>query len=153
MYIDRKTLDNFFVGYESLFDRIIKQANLTKASTPNFPPYNIRKVDENKYLIEMAVAGFSKQEIEIELNDDTLVIKGNMKEHFDNFVFKGIGMRNFTRTFSLNDQIEVKGAGLLNGMLRISLERIVPEHKKPKKIEVEDELPTYGPQLLTEDQM
>ena len=88
----------------------------------------------------MAVAGFDKQEIDIEIEGGKLVVKGNLAftDTEDNFLFKGIATRAFTRAFVIDDQFEVKDASLINGMLKIALERIIPEHKKPKKIEVKD---------------
>jgi molecular chaperone IbpA len=140
-----KDFDKLFVGFDDQFNRIAKiHDDLTK-NIPSYPPYNIKKVEDNKYVIEMAVAGFSKSEIEIEFADDKLIVKGNAKEdEATDYLFKGIAARNFTRTFALNDQIEIKGAGLVNGMLKIALERIIPEHKKAKKIEVEDEAITVS---------
>jgi molecular chaperone IbpA len=131
---------------------------LTK-SIPNYPPYNIKKTGDNTYVIEVAVAGFGKQDIEIELDNGKMIIKGNVQntEEEENFLFKGIANRAFTRTFALEDQIEVKDAEMFNGMLKVFLERIIPEHKKPKKIEVKDSevkaktVKKSKPQLLTED--
>jgi len=84
------------------------------------------------------MAGFAKQDIEIELDGAKMIVKGNVQNAEDdsNFLFKGIANRNFTRTFALDDQVEVKDAEMFNGMLKVFLERIIPEHKKPKKIEV-----------------
>ena len=98
-----------------------------------------KQVKENKYVIEMAVAGFAKQDIELEFVDSNLIIKGNVESSEDedkNYLFKGISDRAFTRQFKLADNVEIKGADLFNGMLKIWLEAIIPEHKKPKKIEV-----------------
>jgi len=131
-----KDFDKFFVGYDDQFNRLAKLHDDITKNIPNYPPYNIKKVDENKYTIEMAVAGFSKSEIEIEFVEDKLVVKGNANEDNDDYLFKGIAARNFTRTFALNDHIEIQGADMINGMLKIFLERIIPEHKKPKKIEI-----------------
>jgi molecular chaperone IbpA len=89
-------------------------------------------------VIEIAVAGFSKEEIDITLEDNKLIVAGNTKDDGDNFLFRGIANRAFTRIFALDDQIEIQDAALINGMLKIALERIIPEHKKPKKIEVND---------------
>jgi molecular chaperone IbpA len=156
-----KDFDKFFVGFDNQFTRMAKIHDDITKNIPSYPPYNIKKTDENKYVIEMAVAGFSKQEIEIEFVDDKLVIKGNAAEDNDalEWLYKGIASRNFTRTFALNDQIEIKDAALINGMLKIALERIIPEHKKPKKIDVKDEAEVVAklakksskPQFLTED--
>lgn len=135
-----KDFDKFFVGFDDQFNRMAKiHDDLTK-SIPNYPPYNIKKTGDNTYVIELAVAGFARQDIEIELADGKMIIKGNVEntDADDSFLFKGIANRAFTRTFALEDTVEVKDAAMLNGMLKIFLERIIPEHKKPKKIEVKD---------------
>jgi len=135
-----KDFDKFFVG----FDESAKQlqslhADLTK-NIPNYPPYNIRKNDENSYTIEIAVAGFGQNEIDIEIDGGKLIVKGNVDATLDaledNFLFKGIATRAFTRAFAIDDHIEVKNAELFNGMLKIALERMVPETQKPKKVPV-----------------
>ena len=132
-------LDKFFVGFDDQFNRMAKLHDDFTKNIPNYPPYNIKKTGDNNYVIELAVAGFAKQDIEIEFADDKLIIKGNTKDdESSDFLFKGIAARNFTRTFVLDDQIEIKDAAMLNGMLKIALERIIPDHKKPKKIEVKD---------------
>jgi molecular chaperone IbpA len=125
---------------------------MTKA-IPNYPPYNIRKTGDNTYSIELAVAGFAKQDIEITIDDNKLTITGNSSDDGDNFLFKGIANRAFTRTFALDDKIEIQDAALVNGMLKIALERIIPEHRKPKKIEVKETegKKTSKRELLTED--
>jgi molecular chaperone IbpA len=133
-----KDFDKFFVGFDDQFSRLAKLHDDVTKNIPNYPPYNIKKTGDNTYVIEMAVAGFAKQDIEIEFVEDKLVVKGTTKEDSNDYLFKGIAGRNFTRTFALNDQIEIKGAELFNGMLQIALEKIIPEHKKPKKIEVKD---------------
>ena len=154
-----KDFDKLYVGFDDQFSKMAKiHDDLTK-SIPNYPPYNIKKTGDTTYVIEVAVAGFARQDIEIELADGKMIIKGNVNgaEQEDNFLFKGIANRAFTRTFALEDHIEVQDAAMLNGMLKIFLERIIPEHKKPKKIEVKDSevstKPTNKskPQLLTED--
>lgn len=140
MFTTLKDFDKFFVGFDDQFNRISKMHDdLTKA-IPNYPPYNIKKTGDNTYVIELAVAGFAKQDIEIELADGKMIIKGNVEngEAEDNFLFKGIANRAFTRTFALEDTVEVKDAAMMNGMLKVFLEKIIPEHKKPKKIEVKD---------------
>jgi len=155
-----KDFDKFFVGFDDQFNRIAKMHDDLTKNIPNYPPYNIKKTGDNTYVIELAVAGFAKQDIEIELADGKMLIKGNTQsqEEEENFLFKGIAGRNFIRTFALDDQIEVKDAAMLNGMLKIFLERIIPEHKKPKKIEVKDveegttkTSKASKKQLLTED--
>lgn len=152
-----KDADKLFVGFDDTFNRIAKMHDDLTKNIPNYPPYNIKKTGDNTYVIEVAVAGFAKQDIEIELNDGKMLIKGNVQsqEAEDNFLFKGIANRAFTRSFALDDQVEVKDAELFNGMLKVFLERIIPEHKKPKKIEVKDTSETNikksKKELLTED--
>ena len=157
-----KDFDRFFVGFDEQINRMAKLHDEMTRNIPNYPPYNIKKVDENKYVIEMAVAGFSKSEIEIEFADDKLVVRGNAKDDQPtNYLFNGLANRPFTRTFALNDQVEIKGAALVNGLLQIGLERIIPDHKKPRKIEVSDEPSTVtefaalnrpAPELLLEEE-
>jgi molecular chaperone IbpA len=148
-----KDLDKFMVGFDEQFNRIAKMHDDLTKNIPSYPPYNIKKVDDNHYVIEIAVAGFSKSEIDVEFADDKLIIRGNSNDDNDatDWIYKGIATRNFTRTFALNDQIEIKGADMINGMLKIALERIIPEHKKPKKIEVSEKSKTTPKQLLTEE--
>lgn len=147
-----KDFDKYFVGFEDQFNRLSKMHDDLTKGIPNYPPYNIKKTGENTYSIELAVAGFGKQDIEIELQDGKLIVKGSTSDNSDDsYLFKGIANRAFTRSFALNDQIEVKDAEMLNGMLRIFLERIIPEHKKPKKIEVKDKAETAtSKQMLVE---
>ena len=148
-----KDMDKFLVGFDDTYNRMAKfHDDLTK-NIPNYPPYNIRKVDDNKYVIELAVAGFAKQDIDITFEDNKLIISGKTQDASDdNFIFKGIANRVFTRTFLLDEHIEIKDAGMMNGMLKIALEKIIPEHKKPKKIEVKEGEPkTSKKQLLTEN--
>lgn len=144
-----KDVDKFFVGFEDQFNRLAKLHDDVTKNIPNYPPYNIKKTGENTYVIELAVAGFARHEIEVEFADDKLIVRGNAKDDGDNYVFKGIAKRAFTRTFALNDQIEITNANLFNGMLQIALERIIPEHKKAKKIEVQD---SGQKQFLSEEQ-
>lgn len=135
-----KDFDKFFVGFDEQFNRMAKLHDDLTKNIPNYPPYNIRKTGENTYSIEMAVAGFGQSEIDIELDGDKLIVRGNTAsqdaEDTSDYLFKGIANRAFTRAFAVDDHMEVKNAELFNGMLKIVLERIIPEHKKPKKIEV-----------------
>ena len=147
-----KDFDKYFVGFEDQFNRLAKVHDDLTKNIPNYPPYNIKKTGENTYAIELAVAGFGKQDVEIELAEGKLIVRGNAADNTDeNFIFKGIANRAFTRSFAIDDQIEVQDAEMLNGMLRIFLERIIPEHKKPKKIEVKDKAEkTSSKKFLTE---
>ncbi len=124
------------VGFDTIFDRFF---NMDVGSQQSYPPYNIRKQSEFQYTIELALAGFSKDDIEVELTDGQLVVrsKDNDKdEDSDSFVHKGIARRSFTRSFSLADDVIVKGADLKDGMLIIDLERVIPEEKKPRLIQI-----------------
>ena len=134
-----KDFGKFGVGFDDLFDRINEFHDTVAKNIPNYPPYNIKKIEDNKYVIEMAVAGFGKQDIEITTEDDKLVIKGNVESDDtpqDDLLWQGLALRPFTRMFTLNDQVEVNNAEMINGLLKVTLERIIPESKKPKKVEV-----------------
>jgi len=128
----------FTVGFDRVFDRLVDYG--TTYDTGGFPPYNIRKTDDFKHVIELALAGFSKDEIEVVLTDGVLVIKSadllSQTDPNEGLVHKGIAKRSFTRKFTLADDIEIKDAKLKNGLLEIELEQIVPEHKKPRTIKV-----------------
>lgn len=147
LFGDFKDFDRLFVGFDEHYNRIAKMHDELAKSIPNYPPYNIKKTGDTTYVIELAVAGFGKQDIEIELNDGSLFVRGNAatdQDGADSVLFRGIANRAFTRHFVLDDQVEVKNAELLNGMLKVWLERIIPEHRKPKRIEV-TETPTAAP--------
>jgi molecular chaperone IbpA len=140
------------LGFENFIRDVESILNETKPVN-NFPPHNIIKLDENKYAVELAVAGFSKDEIDIQVQENTLTIKGEKIEGTPNleYLHRGIGTRSFTKSITIADTIEVKGAEYKDGILRIGLENIVPEHKKPRKIEIGNELKTFQPQLLQEE--
>lgn len=147
-----KDFDKFFIGFDDQLARMTKLHDDVTKNIPSYPPYNIKKVDENHYTIELAIAGFGQQDIDIEMNDGKLVVRGNITAEDDskeeNFLFKGIANRAFTRSFILNDEVEVKDAELFNGMLKIALERLIPEAKQPKKIPVKTKAKK---ELLTEN--
>jgi len=125
------------IGFDTIFDRLFDM-DLTRDS--GYPPYNIRKINELQYAIELALAGFSKDDIEVEVTDGQLAIrsKEDIKKDDSNesFVHKGIAKRSFMRTFSLSDDIIVKGADLKDGMLIVELERVIPDEKKPRLIQI-----------------
>lgn len=146
-----KDLDKFFVGFEDQFNKIQKIHDDITKNIPNYPPYNIRKTGDNTYTIEIAVAGFGQSEIDIEIDGGKLIVRGNVsaENEANDYIFKGIASRAFTRSFAIDDKIEVKDAELFNGMLKIALERLVPEAQKPKKVVVK----TKGQkQFLTEEE-
>ena len=134
--------DNFnqLTPYAVGFDRVFDQLNTyvtNNATSTGFPPYNIRKGGDYTYAIEMALAGFSKNDIEIEVAEGLLTVR-SIKENDENDsnIYRGISYRKFNRKFTLADDIVVNDASLENGMLNIDLERIVPEEKKPRLITV-----------------
>ena len=125
----------FTIGFDRTFDTLALLAN-SKQQTSNYPPYNIRKLSEDKYTIELAVAGFEEEEIDIEAVGENLTIKGSKdKEASEGLVHQGLAARDFNKTFVLSDDMVIKGAALSNGMLYIGIERIIPEDKKPRKID------------------
>ena len=136
-------IDNFnqitpyAVGFDRMFDQLNRYVDNNVKST-GFPPYNIQKVGDFTYAIEMALAGFSKEDIEVEVSDGTLSIRSDKKdEEQDEFtVHRGISYRKVDRKFTLADDIVVNDVKLENGLLTVNLERIVPEEKKPRLIEV-----------------
>ena len=128
-------LTPYAVGYDKLFDNLSRYVDNSVTST-GFPPYNIRKEGEYNYVIEMALAGFSKEDIEVEVADGTLSVRSDKKDDVADNLYRGISFRKFNRKFTLSDDIVVNDAALDNGMLTINLERVVPEEKKPRLIEV-----------------
>ena len=137
-HFDVNQISPFTIGFDRVFDRLVDYG--TTYETGGFPPYNIRKTDDFRHVIEIALAGFSKDEIEVVLTDGVLVVKSADlladKDPNEGLVHKGIAKRAFTRKFTLADDIEIKDAKLKNGLLEIELEQIVPEHKKPRTIKV-----------------
>lgn len=146
-----KDFEKFFVGFDDQVNRLQKLHDEVTKHIPNYPPYNIRKTSENTYVVEMAVAGFGQGEIDIEIDGGKLIIRGNVSNDADagDYLFRGIASRAFTRSFVLDDQVEVKDAELFNGMLKIALERLIPEEKKPKKVAVKSR---GSRELLNEEQ-
>lgn len=138
-----KDFDRFFIGYDKIAGKLAEVTDQSVKLMQNYPPFNIKKVDENRYVIELAVAGFGKQDIDIEFVEGKLFVRGktDSAEQSENsafpfYVYKGVSSKPFTRQFTLADNVEIKGADLLNGMLKIWLEAITPEHRKPTKVEI-----------------
>ena len=141
-----------FVGFDNIFNELERLVDGT-APTRNtsFPPHNIIKLDDNKYVVEMAVAGFGQDEVDVEIHDGTLIVKGEKKDQTEvDYLYRGIATRSFTKSIRLNDSIEVRGAQFKDGILKIALENIIPEHKKPRKVEFSKELNFNKQQLLKE---
>jgi molecular chaperone IbpA len=127
--------DPFFIGFNREMERL---ANVQLASRQtSYPPYDLIKLDDDTYKLSLAVAGFSKSDIDVSVDNGTLIIKGEITEVFDaEIVHKGIAGRKFTRTFALGEYMEVTGAEMKDGMLHINIDRVIPEEKKPKAIKV-----------------
>ena len=123
------------VGFDSMFDRLFGDIE-RNGNVTGFPPYNIRKDEEDLYTIEMAVAGFAKEDLEAELKDGVLTVRSKPGQEEGEYLHRGIAKRAFSRSFTLSDDVVIKGADLVNGMLTINLERIVPEEKKARMIEI-----------------
>ena len=133
------------VGFDNVFDHFEKmfEDDYFNAPTVNYPPYNIVKTGENKYDVEVALAGYNKKDINIEYADNLLTIKSvkdsnsAKKDSESGVLHKGISKRLFSKTFTIADDTEVKSAELKDGLLKVSLERIIPEAKKPKVIKIQ----------------
>jgi molecular chaperone IbpA len=126
--------DPFFIGFNRELGRL-NTAHKTNSQT--YPPYDLLKLDEDTYRISLAIAGFSKEDINISVDNGTLIIKGELVEVVDaEVVHKGIAGRKFVRSFALGEYMEVTGAEMKDGMLHINVDRIIPEDKKPKTIEI-----------------
>jgi molecular chaperone IbpA len=127
--------DPFFIGFNREMERL---SNVQLASRQtNYPPYDLLKLDDDTYKLSLAVAGFSKKDIDVSVDNGTLIIKGEIAESTDaEVVHKGIAARKFTRTFALGEYMEVTGAEMEDGMLHINIDRVVPEEKKPKSIKI-----------------
>lgn len=139
LYLTQKDFlnDPFFIGFDTLFDKI---SGFSSNQTTNYPPYSLVKQGEDVYLIELAVAGFKKEEIDVEHRDGTLTISSKVgdeaPEQERKYLHRGIAKRSFTKKYTLADTIVVEYASMEDGVLTVRLRNVVPEEKKPKKITV-----------------
>ena len=132
------------VGFDNVFDhfeRMIDDHNFNTMTATNFPPYNIVKTGDYTYDVELALAGFSKDDIEVHYENNMLTVKSKQKDKAeakdsDGVIHRGISKRWFSKSFTIADDVEIKGAELKDGLLKVSMERIVPEGKKARTIEV-----------------
>jgi len=125
--------DPFFLGFGDQFVRW----ETNKKTTSSFPPYNVKKVDEDNYVVELAVAGYNREDIDVTVDKDTLIIKSERENDEESeYIHKGIAGRNFTQTFTLGEYMVVKSASLDNGLLTVKIEREIPEEAKPKTIKI-----------------
>jgi molecular chaperone IbpA len=146
-FSDLAKFDKFFVGSDKFLAKVQQTADyLANNAIAGYPPFNLKKTDENVYVIEMAVAGFGKNDIELTLEENKLKIAGHttLETLTDDgikadYLHKGISDRPFTRTFTLADNVVINNAKMVNGMLRIWLEHVIPEDKKPRKIDIQEE--------------
>ena len=128
--------DPFLIGFGREFDRL---STLQKDnSSVSYPPYNVIKIDDDNYRLDLALAGFDKEDVSVSVKDGTLYVKGEkLEDEVDhNFVYRGIATRKFTRSYALAEYMEVEDAELSNGILSINVTRIIPEEKKPKSITI-----------------
>ena len=137
------SLRQFSIGFDDMFDQfenMLGNGGLSMQS--NYPPYNIRRTGQDKYSIEVALAGFSKNDVEVEFEDNLLSVRTKQVDKSENknddgeIIHKGISQRHFARSFTIADDVKVNGAQLKDGLLTIACERIIPEHKKRKLIEI-----------------
>ena len=128
------------VGFDSVFDHFESLFNESPSLHTNYPPYDILKTDEQSYVIELAVAGFSKKDIEVTVENGVLTVesdhKGNAESSGQEIIHRGISKRYFKKSFSISDDVEIRGAELKDGLLRISMEKIIPESRKRKEISI-----------------
>ena len=132
--LDPSRINTYSIGFDRMFDNLM---NVPTASS--YHPYNIVKHDDDKFTIEIAVAGFSKAEIEIEFRENTLKIESKSRPEGDDekeYLHKGISNRAFKKSFTLSDDVVVNGADMKDGILKIEMERIIPEEKKPRSIKI-----------------
>ena len=127
---------SLFVGFDRLFENMA-QLSAGSKSLPSYPPFNVVK-DGDHYIVEVALAGIDKKDLDVEVQENTLSIsyESSNKEESDNKLYRGIAQRSFRRQFSLAEDVEVTGAIFKNGLLQIDLERIIPEEKQPKQIKI-----------------
>ena len=135
--LDIPSIHKFGIGFDTMFDELMRAT--AQQSNTNYPPYNVIKFGENDYIIEMAVAGFKREEINIELENDVLTIRGakrDQKADTPHYLYHGLSARGFQRQFTLHSDLIVKDAQLEDGILKVLILHVVPENKKPKQIKI-----------------
>jgi molecular chaperone IbpA len=133
-------LEAWSVGFDRELSMLEQMQNAFMGGTSSYPPYNIKQISDDKYMIEMAVAGFSKSDLRVELHNNQLTIEGSKQSGDDGsghgYIYRGIAGRQFRQTFALADHVKVIGSELRDGILTVELERDLPEEKKPRQIEI-----------------
>ena len=144
--LDIPSIHRHFVGFDQMFHEMDRMFENSTQKSQGYPPYNVVQINENEYMISLAVAGFGMENLSIEKDKNTLKIEGNTPNGDEkvNYLHKGIGGRNFRREFTLAEHVEVKNANLELGMLNIHLVREVPEELQPKQIKINDGLTIEG---------
>ena len=137
------SLRPFSIGFDDMFDQFENMlGNGGMSMQSNYPPYNIRKTGKDKYSIEVALAGFTKKDVEVEFEDNMLTVRTKQTDKSENkdqdgeILHKGISQRQFARSFTIADDVKVNGAELKDGLLTIACERVIPDYKKKKLIEI-----------------
>ncbi len=137
--LDIPALHRHAIGFDQLFEQM-ERTFANSRGNDNYPPHNVIKLDDTHFVVEVAVAGFKQDEIDVELKDGVLVVKGEKAKTEEDtkpeYLHKGISARNFTRNFTLAENVEVRGATVENGILAVALELVIPEEKQPKKIQI-----------------
>jgi molecular chaperone IbpA len=133
---DTQSLNRALIGFDQLFNNV--ERRFANQVQNNYPPYNVLKHDDNHFEIEIAVAGFEKEDIKIEVDQDQLIIKGQRlkDDDSDKYLHRGLAARDFERSWTLAEYMEVGDAELTNGILRVKLTRIVPDALKPRLIAI-----------------
>ena len=130
------------VGFDDVFNQFEHMLDTDFTSVPNYPPYNIIKTGPNNYTIQVALAGYGKKDIDVSFEESVLTVKSvkdkdtKEVEENDGVLHKGIAKRNFSKSFTIADEVEIKGAELKDGLLSVSMERVIPDHKKARKIQI-----------------
>ena len=135
-HLDIPNIHKFGIGFDSIFEDIHRLASVT--GKDNYPPYNVIKIDDDHFTIELALAGIPKESLDIEVDQNQLTVSTEKAETDEEveYLHKGISQRGFSRSFTLADHVVVKGADMIDGVLKISLERQLPEELKPRKIDI-----------------
>ena len=134
----RRRAQPHYIGGENDFMWKTLNSFFDSSDTTKYPRYNIIKINDSEFKIEIAVAGFAKENLEVSLENSVLSISGNTESDEEvEYLHRGVSYRNFTKKFTLSDEIVVKSVTYVNGMLQIALERVIPEEKKPKRIPIE----------------
>jgi|TARA_R110002072_G_scaffold282747_1_gene445773 molecular chaperone IbpA len=135
-HLDIPNIHKFGIGFDSIFEDIHRLASVT--GKDNYPPYNVIKIDDDHFFIELALAGIPRDALDIEVDQNQLTISTDKAESDEEleYLHKGISQRGFSRSFTLADHVVVKGADMIDGVLKISLERQLPEELKPRKIDI-----------------